>query len=110
VTEPGQLTPQDRHAPGRVAGNLPGLQSLDSLAVEANGNICAATISWNGQSGITIFEPSGAMQFVASPDSITTNICFAGNDMRDAFVTGSMGGRLYKCHWPRPGLRLNFNA
>jgi gluconolactonase len=110
ATKPGQLTPQDRHAPGRVVGNLPGLRSLDSLAVEAGGKICTATISWNGQSGVTIFDPAGTMEFVPSPDSITTNICFGGNDMRDAWITGSMGGKLYKCRWPRPGLKLNFNA
>ncbi|MGO8711953.1 MAG: SMP-30/gluconolactonase/LRE family protein [Rhizomicrobium sp.] len=107
VVEPGVLTPQDRHAPGRVIANLPGLQALDSLAVEAGGKVCAATI---GQNGITIFDPAGATELVPSPDPITTNICFGGADMRDAWITGSAGGRLYKCRWPRPGLRLNFNA
>jgi gluconolactonase len=39
-----------------------------------------------------------------------TNICFGGADMRDAWITGSATGTLYKCRWPRPGLTLNFNA
>ena len=28
----------------------------------------------------------------------------------DAWITGSSTGKLYKCRWPRPGLKLNFNA
>jgi gluconolactonase len=39
-----------------------------------------------------------------------TNICFGGADMRDAWITASGTGKLYKCRWPRPGLKLNFNA
>lgn len=110
IVEPGRLAPQDRHVPGRVVANLPGLQSLDSLAVEASGKVCAATIAWGGQGGITVFDPAGTMEFIASPDPITTNICFGGADMRDAWITGSAGGKLHKCRWPRPGLKLNFNA
>jgi gluconolactonase len=87
---------------------LPGFQWLDSLAVEENGRICVGTI-WNG--GITIFEPSGgACEFIPFPDPVTTNICFGGQDMRDAWVTCSSTGRLFKCRWSRPGLRLAFNA
>jgi gluconolactonase len=107
VVEPGQLGPQDRHVPGRLVASLPGLQALDSLAVEAGGKVCAATI---GANGITLFDPDGTTEHVACPDPITTNICFGGADMRDAWITGSMSGRLYKTRWARPGLRLNFNA
>jgi gluconolactonase len=28
--------------------------------------------------------------------------------MRDAYITLSGTGKLVKTHWPRPGLRLNF--
>jgi gluconolactonase len=107
VVEPGVLAPQERHMPGRLIAGLPGLQSLDSLAVEACGKVCAATI---GDSGITVFDPEGATELVRVPDLLTTNICFGGPDMRDAWITGSLSGRLYKARWPRPGLKLNFNA
>lgn len=107
ILEPGVLAPQDRHTPGRLVAGLPGLQALDSLAVEAGGKVCAATI---GHNGITIFDPDGSTEHLACPDPITTNICFGGPDMRDAWITGSMSGRVYKTRWPRPGLRLNFNA
>jgi gluconolactonase len=30
--------------------------------------------------------------------------------MMDAWVTCSSTGKLYKCRWPRPGPKLNFNA
>jgi gluconolactonase len=107
VTAPGELSPPPGFAPGRVVCNLPGYQLLDSLAVEAGGKVCVATII-NG--GITAFDPDGTTEHFAFPDLVTTNICFGGADMRDAWITCSSTGKLYKCRWPRPGLKLNFNA
>ena len=107
VTAPGVLAPPTSLAPGRVVCTLPGFQWLDSLAVEADGRICVATL-WNG--GITVFEPHGRYEHVPFPDPVTTNLCFGGADMRDAWVTCSSTGRLFQCRWPRPGLRLPFNA
>ncbi len=104
---PGKMGPPAGFAPGRVIHNLPGFQLLDSLAVEAGGKVCVATIV-NG--GITAFDPDGSTEHFAFPDILTTNICFGGADMRDAWVTCSSTGKLYKCRWPRPGLKLNFNA
>jgi gluconolactonase len=106
VDTPGQLLPSPPGMPrGRVVCTLPDHQLLDSMAVEADGRICAATLL-NG--GITVFEPSGAFEHVAFPDVLTTNICFGGADMRDAYITLSATGRLIKARWPRPGLKLNF--
>jgi gluconolactonase len=107
VAEPGQLAPPAGFAPGRVICNLQGVQLLDSLAVEASGKVCVATII-NG--GITAFDPDGSIEHFAFPDLITTNICFGGADMRDAWVTCSSTGKLFKCRWPRPGLKLDYNA
>ncbi|MBC7167234.1 SMP-30/gluconolactonase/LRE family protein [Phenylobacterium sp.] len=107
IAEPGKLIPQEGFGPGRVVANLPGYQLLDSLAVEAGGKICVATII-NG--GITAFDPAGGTEHFPFPDMIVTNICFGGEDMKDAWVTCSSTGRLYKARWPRPGLKLNFNA
>ena len=39
-----------------------------------------------------------------------TNICFGGPDMRTAWITASATGKLIKARWPRPGLKLAFNA
>jgi gluconolactonase len=105
---PGKIRPATGGwATGKVLGPLPGYQLLDSLAVEASGKICVATIV-NG--GITVFDPAGAIEHIATPDPLTTNICFGGADMRDAWITASGTGRLYKTRWPRPGLKLNYNA
>lgn len=108
VEAPGLLAPPSPIAPGRVVANLPGYQLLDSLAVEAGGNVCVATIV-NG--GITAIEPGGGgLEHFPVPDLVCTNICFGGEDMRDAWITASGTGRLYKTRWPRPGLKLAFNA
>ncbi|HEX8467968.1 MAG TPA: SMP-30/gluconolactonase/LRE family protein [Allosphingosinicella sp.] len=108
VEAPGRLAPPaPLGPPGRVVANLPGYQLLDSLAVEADGRVCVATIV-NG--GITAIEPDGTLEHFPFPDPICTNICFGGPDMRDAWITASGTGRLYKARWPRPGLKLEFNA
>jgi gluconolactonase len=108
IDAPGKLAP---FGPGGARSNilatLPGFQLLDSLAVEANGNVCAATL-FNG--GITVVSPTGEHEHVAFPDPLVTNICFGGSDMRDAYITLSATGKLIRTRWPRPGLRLNFNA
>ena len=93
--------------PGTVLGPLPGYQMLDSMAVEAGGKVCCATLV-NG--GITAFDPAGGSEHFAFPDPLITNICFGGADMQDAWITASGTGKLYKCRWPRPGLKLNHNA
>jgi gluconolactonase len=107
VAEPGVLAAPPGFAPGRVVCNLPGYQLLDSLAVEAGGKVCVATII-NG--GITAFDPDGSTEHFAFPDLICTNICFGGPDMQTAWITASATGKLFKARWPRPGLKLNFNG
>ena len=107
VVEPGVLGPPAGFAAGRAVHNLQGVQFLDSLAVEAGGKVCVATIL-NG--GITAFDPNGTIEHYPVPDLIVTNICFGGPDMKTAWITASSTGKLYKATWPRPGLKLNFNA
>jgi gluconolactonase len=107
ITGPGKIAEPPQPWDQGVLGPLPGKQMLDSLAVEAGGDVCVGTLR-NG--GITIFGPRGGVSHVAFPDPMVTNICFGGHDMRDAWITGSATGTLFKCRWPKPGLRLNFNA
>ena len=93
---------------GDLVAGLPGYQLFDSLAVDAAGNICVATL-FNG--GITVISPDGKqIEHLPMPDVYTTNICFGGTDLRTAYVTLSLSGRLVALDWPRPGLRLNFCA
>jgi gluconolactonase len=106
IAAPGLVSAELGHQAGEVIVNLPGMQWFDSLAVEASGKVAVATL-FNG--GITIIDPAdGSTEHVPVPDPITTNICFGGPDMRTAWITGSATGQLFKCRWPRPGLKLNF--
>lgn len=93
--------------PARLVTTLPGYQLFDSLAVQADGRVCVATLV---SGGISIIDPeSGAVEFHKVPDEpYVTNICFGGGDMRDAWITGSGRGRLFHARWPSPGLPLAF--
>jgi gluconolactonase len=90
---------------GRHVFTYPGHVFFDSLAVEADGRVCVATIL-NG--GVTAIQPDGKWEHYPFPDILVTNIAFGGKDMRDAYVTLSATGKLVKARWPRPGLKLNF--
>ena len=113
-----RLTKFNITAPGKVDGTAgpggPGIplyrpagwKYFDSLAMEANGNICVATI---GECGISVVSPTGELvEFVATDDVFTTNICFGGDDMMDAWITLSSSGRLVKTRWNRPGMKLRY--
>lgn len=108
---PGELAPVDSIRPepgGRLVHGLPGLQFLDSLAVDGDGWVCVATII-NG--GISAVSPDGEQaEHTPLPDPVVTNICFGGDDLRTAYVTLSATGRLVAFDWPRPGLRLAHTA
>ena len=81
-------------------------QTFDSLAVDADGNVCVATLM-NG--GITVISPDGAsVEHLPFPDIYTTNICFGGAGLRTAYLTLSSTGRLIATQWPRAGLALNY--
>ncbi|MAT85214.1 MAG: gluconolaconase [Gammaproteobacteria bacterium] len=102
ITAPGQLDPRS----GRLVVGLPGMQLFDSLAIDAEGNVCVATLV-NG--GITIVSPDGErVEHVATGDVFTTNICFGGEDLKTAYITLSGTGRLVRTDWPVAGLPLNF--
>jgi gluconolactonase len=103
----------DMPDPWTLVAGLPGAQEFDSLAVEAGGLVCVGTLLL--ESGITVVDPSdGSYERHTLPadlaDGAVTNICFGGPGMTDAYITCSMTGRLVRCRWPRPGLRLEFQA
>jgi gluconolactonase len=89
---------------GTLVAGLPGFQLFDSLAMEASGNVCVATLATGA---ITVFAPDGTIvEQVPTADPLTTNLCFAGPDLRTAYVTLSGAGQLAAIDWKRPGLRL----
>ena len=108
LAAPGKLRTGRGDQPdgGRLVAGRQGYFLFDSLAVDADGNVCIATII---DGGITILSPAGeAPGFVPMPDRLTTNICFGGEDLRTAYITLSATGQLVSMPWPTSGLPLNF--
>ncbi|MEY9602781.1 gluconolactonase [Bradyrhizobium japonicum] len=91
---------------GKPICGLGGYQMFDSLAVEANGNVCVATLV----SGcISVIAPDGTLvEQVPTGDRVTTNIAFGGPELKTAYITLSGKGELIAMDWPRGGLPLNF--
>lgn len=108
VTGPGEIRREPWPSPngGKLVCGLPGYQLFDSLAVEANGNICVATLVTGA---VTVISPDGkVVEQVFFPDHYTTNLCFGGPDLRTAYITLSHSGRLVAMEWKRPGLALAY--
>ncbi len=107
ITAPGKVAPDaGPGGPGIPVYRPAGYKFFDSLGVEECGNICVATI---GESGISVISPDGDLvEFVATPDVFTTNICWGGDDRMDAYICLSGTGQLAKMRWARPGLKLQY--
>lgn len=109
ISSPGEIRRREAIYRGEMGWPLAGLggyQMFDSLALEASGNICVATLV----SGcISVIAPDGKLvEQIATGDRVTTNIAFGGPDLRTAYITLSGKGQLVAMDWPRPGLPLNF--
>jgi gluconolactonase len=109
ITGPGEVVRgRDGMAAGQMLCGLPGMQLFDSLGIDADGNVVVATLVTGA---LTVISPSGeVLDQVVLGDPMVTNVCFGGDDLTTAYATLSATGRLVKFAWPRPGLRLNFNA
>ncbi len=97
-----------------VAG-LPGATELDSLAVDSSGAICVGALVDGGIIEVPVDRDGDDLERVVRwtlPDELgeqlVTNICFGGDDLTTAYITCSLTGRLVRCTWHRPGLRLAF--
>jgi gluconolactonase len=107
ITGEGEVAKEPWPSPhgGTILHGMAGYQRFDSLAVEANGNICVATLV---RGGISVFAPDGLLlEFWSAPEPYCTNICFGGPGLNTAFITLSGTGKLIAVDWPRPGLPLN---
>ena len=105
---PGRLAGEraDRPDGGRLVDGRKGYFLFDSLAVDAEGKVCVATII---DGGVTVLSPRGdAPGFVPMPDRVTTNVCFGGRNLETAYITLSSTGQLVSMPWKTPGLPLNF--
>lgn len=110
IIAPGMVRKQEFPSPhgGRLIAGLGGFQRFDSLAVDALGNICVATLVTGA---VTSIAPDGRIvRQVMFDDPVTTNVCFGGPDLYTAYVTLSGTGKLVSLPWPEPGLRLHHQA
>jgi gluconolactonase len=108
ITAPGEVRREPWPSPngGRLVAGLPDNNYLDSLAIDAAGNICVASFN---RCGVWAISPDGRQRdFTPFDDYYATNIAFGGPDLRTAFVTLSSTGRLIAFTWPRPGQPLNY--
>jgi gluconolactonase len=107
VLEPGKVTqPTPPTMIDFVHAQVEGFRRYDSLAMEANGNICVASLN---PGNITVISPEGKeVETIPMPDPMPTNIAFGGADMRTAFINLSGKGQLAVMRWPRPGLKLPY--
>ncbi len=108
-THTGRLFQRDIVSPGMVAEasaidfsivlhGFSGLQLLDSLGVDASGNVCVAVLAENA--GVAVVAPDGHLVAqILTGDPITTNICHSA-DNTTAWITCSATGRLLKMDWP----------
>ena len=107
IVGPGELKPgPPLEGGGDLVIGLPRFQLFDSLAMEANGNICVATLVTGA---ITVISPEGReIEQVRMPDPLVSNLCFGGPAMQTAYITLSGTGRLVEMDWERPGARLHY--
>ena len=110
IVKPGVVAKAPFPSPhgGRLLVGLGGFQRFDSMAVDAAGNVCVATLV-NGS--VSVVSPEGGlMHQIPMPDLYCTNICFGGPDLKTAFITLSGTGQLVAMDWDLPGLRLAHEA
>ncbi len=110
ILGPGRVARRAFPSPngGRFVFNQAGYHRFDSLAVDAEGNICVATLM---SGAITVIAPDGRLvRSVKMPDVYATNICFGGPGLRTAYITLSGVGQLVAMDWSEAGLTLNYAA
>jgi gluconolactonase len=104
-----------------LTADIPGQGTLDSMAIDEEGNVYAATMLPQGQNptipgGITVISPEGKiLDFIelmveGKPEPLPSNLCFGGPDRRTAFITLAGTGRLAACEMKIPGKPLHFGS
>jgi gluconolactonase len=102
-----------------LTADIPGCGTLDSMAVDEEGNVYVATMLPKGPDptvagGITVVSPQGKiLDFIeliveGKPEPLPSNICFGAPDRRTAFITLGGTGRLVSCEMKIPGKKLHF--
>ena len=100
----GQLAPTHGPMLGNLVARLKGRLFVDGLAVERDGAICVAT-PING--GISCWLPDGRLlESVELPNTLTTNICFGGPELKTAYIALGGIGQLIAMDWPDPDYQV----
>jgi gluconolactonase len=122
LSSPGQLAPNPTTLDGSflLTAAIPGQGILDSMKVDAEGNVWVATMLPDGadprsNGGLTIVSPSGeVLQFleiaVGTPTPLPSNLCFGGADGRTLFVTCGGSGQLVRARVGVAGLAPRFGG
>jgi gluconolactonase len=122
LSGPGRIAPNPRTLDGSclLTAAIPGQGILDSMKVDAEGNVWVATMLPNGadprsNGGLTIVSPAGeVLQFLeiaaGTPVPLPSNLCFGGEGRRTAWVTCGGSGLLVKVRVGVPGLAPSFEG
>lgn len=123
LSSPGVIKPNRNTLDGSylLTAEIPGQGTLDSMAVDEEGNVYAATMLPQGPNpavpgGITVISPQGKiLDFIelmveGKPEPLPSNLCFGGPGRRTAFITLAGTGRLAACEMKFPGKALHFGS
>jgi gluconolactonase len=123
LSAPGVIAPNPHTLDGSylLCADIPGRGTLDSMAVDEEGNVYAATMLPQGPNpevpgGITVISPKGkVLDFIelvveGKPEPLPSNLCFGGPERRTAFITLAGTGRLVACEMNVPGKALHFSS
>ncbi|GAC1661653.1 MAG: SMP-30/gluconolactonase/LRE family protein [Acidobacteriaceae bacterium] len=122
LTGPGVLKPNPLTVDGSyfLTGDIPLQGTLDSMAVDAEGNLYLATmlphgLQINSCGGITVISPEGkVLEFIELTipghplDPFPSNLCFGGADRKTAYITMGGTGLLVSCQMRIAGKPLHF--
>jgi len=122
LSAPGVIKPNPKTLDGSymLTASIPGQGTLDSMAVDEEGNVYAATMLPQGPrpdvpGGITVVSPKGEiLEFIellveGQAEPLPSNLCFGGPGRKTAFITLAGTGRLVSCEMKIPGKPLHFN-
>jgi gluconolactonase len=123
LSAPGVIKPNPNTLDGSylLTASIPGQGTLDSMAVDEEGNVYAATMLPQGPDpavagGITVISPKGEiLDFIelmveGKPEPLPSNLCFGGPDRKTAFITLAGTGRLVACQMKIPGKPLHYGS
>lgn len=122
LSAPGTLAAQTPpRGPRLLTAHPPEQGLLDSMKVDAEGNVYVATLLPKGlnpssNGGITVISPAGdVIDFIETAigdlyEPLPSNLCFGGPDRKTAYITCAGSGRLVSCRMMVAGLPPAWSA